>query len=117
LMERMKRRMERKKARPHDLVFGNTKGKPDSELDMVVKRVAERAGLNCGNCVTEHGNKCAEGPYCMNFFLHKFRHTFATIICAMESTSARCRRGWDTGTSNRRWSTSKASGRRMPLTR
>jgi integrase len=78
LMERMKRRMERKKARPHDLVFGNTKGKPDSELDMVVKRVAERAGLNCGHCVTEHGNKCAEGPYCMNFFLHKFRHTFAT---------------------------------------
>ncbi len=78
LMERMKRRMERKKARPHDLVFGNTKGKPDSELDMVVKRVAERAGLNCGHCVTEHGNKCAEGPHCQNFFLHKFRHTFAT---------------------------------------
>jgi hypothetical protein len=25
-----------------------------------------------------HANKCAEGPYCMNFFLHKFRHTFAT---------------------------------------
>ena len=47
-------------------------------MDMVVKRVAERAGLNCGQCVTEHNNKCAEGPYCMNFFLHKFRHTFAT---------------------------------------
>ena len=45
---------------------------------MVVKRVAERAGLNCKQCVTEHNNKCAEGPYCMNFFLHKFRHTFAT---------------------------------------
>ena len=54
------------------------KGRPDSEMDMVVKRVAERARLNCGRCVTEHGNKCAEGPYCMNFFLHKFRHTFAT---------------------------------------
>lgn len=78
LMERMKRRMERKKARPHDLVFGNTKGRPDSELDMVVKRVAQRAGLNCGHCVTEHGNKCAKGPHCQNFFLHKFRHTFAT---------------------------------------
>jgi site-specific recombinase XerD len=78
LMERMKRRMERKKARPHDLVFGNTKGRPDSELDMVVKRVAQRAGLNCGHCVTEHGNKCVEGPHCQNFFLHKFRHTFAT---------------------------------------
>ena len=78
LMERLRKRKERKQARPHDLVFGNTKGRPDSEMDMVVKRVAERARLNCGQCVTEHGNKCAEGPYCMNFFLHKFRHTFAT---------------------------------------
>ena len=78
LMERLRKRKERKHARPHDLVFGNTKGRPDSEMDMVVKRVAERAGLNCGQCVTEHNNKCAEGPYCMNFFLHKFRHTFAT---------------------------------------
>ena len=78
LMQRLQRRKERKNARPHDLVFGNTKGNPDSEMDMVVKRLAERAGLNCGHCITEHGNKCAEGPYCMNFFLHKFRHTFAT---------------------------------------
>jgi integrase len=78
LIERLRKRKERKSARPHDFVFGNTKGRPDSEMDMVVKRVAERAGLNCGQCVTEHGNKCAEGPYCMNFFLHKFRHTFAT---------------------------------------
>jgi integrase/recombinase XerD len=78
LMQRLQKRKERKNARPHDLVFGNTKGNPDSEMDMVVKRLAERAGLNCGHCVTEHGNKCAEGPYCMNFFLHKYRHTFAT---------------------------------------
>lgn len=78
LMERLRKRKERKQARPHDLVFGNTKGRPDSEMDMVVKRVAERASQNCGQCVTEHGNKCAEGPYCTNFFLHKFRHTFAT---------------------------------------
>jgi integrase/recombinase XerD len=74
LKERLRKRKERKQARPQDLVFGNTKGRPDNEMDMVVKRVAERAGLNCGRCVTEHGNKCAEGPYCMNFFLHKFRH-------------------------------------------
>ncbi|HKD60715.1 MAG TPA: site-specific integrase [Terracidiphilus sp.] len=78
LMERLKRRKERKKARPHDLIFGNRKGNPDSEMDMIVKRVAERAKLNCGRCETEHGNKCAEGPFCMNFFLHKFRHTYAT---------------------------------------
>jgi integrase/recombinase XerD len=78
LIERLRKRKERRQAKPHDLVFPNTKGRPDSEMDVVVKRVAERAGLNCGRCVTEHNNECAEGPYCMNFFLHKFRHTFAT---------------------------------------
>lgn len=42
-----------------------------------MKRVAESAGLNCGRCVTEHGNKCEEGSCYMNFFLQKFRRTFA----------------------------------------
>jgi integrase/recombinase XerD len=78
LIERLRKRKEARKATPNQLVFPNGRGKPDSEMDMVVKRVAERAGLNCQQCVTEHNNKCAEGPYCMNFFLHKFRHTFAT---------------------------------------
>ena len=44
----------------------------------MVKRVAHSAGLNCGQCTTEHGNRCSEGHYCMRFFLHKFRHTYAT---------------------------------------
>ena len=78
LIERLRKRKEARKATPNQLVFPNGRGKPDSEMDMVVKRVAERAGLNCNQCVTEHNNKCVEGPYCMNFFLHKFRHTFAT---------------------------------------
>ena len=63
---------------PAQLIFPNSKGNPDSENDMIVKRVAQRANLNCGQCVTKHRNKCAEGPYCHHFFLHKFRHTFAT---------------------------------------
>jgi integrase len=78
LIERLQKLKEKRKASPHHLVFPNGRGRPDSEMDMVVKRVAERAKLNCGRCVTEHGNKCSQGPYCMNFFLHKFRHTFAT---------------------------------------
>jgi integrase/recombinase XerD len=78
LVDRLKRRKEQRSANPNELVFPNGRGKPDSEMDMIVKRVAERARLNCKQCVTEHGNKCKEGPYCMNFFLHKFRHTFAT---------------------------------------
>ena len=43
-------------------MFPKSKSNPDSESDMIVKRVAERAELNCGQCVTKHGNKCAQGP-------------------------------------------------------
>jgi integrase len=78
LIERLQKLKDKRTASPHQLVFPNGRGRPDSEMDMVVKRVARRAKLNCGRCVTEHGNKCSQGPYCMNFFLHKFRHTFAT---------------------------------------
>lgn len=63
---------------PAQLIFPNSKGRPNGENDMIVKRVAERAKLNCGQCITRHGNRCSEGPYCEHFFLHKFRHTFAT---------------------------------------
>lgn len=69
---------ERRKAVPAQLVFPNSRGNPDTENDMIVKRVAERAKLNCGQCITKHGNRCSEGPHCQHYFLHKFRHTFAT---------------------------------------
>lgn len=78
LVERLRKLKSDRDAVPAQLVFPNGRGNPDSEMDMIVKRLAERAKLNCGLCVTEHGNKCAEGPYCTNYFLHKFRHTFAT---------------------------------------
>ena len=61
-----------------DLVFPNGKGKPNSMHIDIVKDVAYRAKLNCGQCVTKHGNRCSDGPHCQRFFLHKFRHTFAT---------------------------------------
>ena len=78
LIEHLQKLRQRRNGLPSQLVFPNSKGHPDSENDMIVKRVAERAKLNCGQCVTKHGNKCSEGPYCRHFFLHKFRHTFAT---------------------------------------
>ena len=52
-------------------------GKPDAHLLELCKDIAHRAKLNCGRCQTAHG-KCAEGPYCKKFYLHKWRHTFAT---------------------------------------
>src|SRR5207249_7713868 len=58
-----------------------------------LKRIARRAGLNCGHCVSKHGNKCCEGPHCSKWFLHKFRHTFATM--SLESgVSIRTLQGW-----------------------
>ncbi len=78
LIEQLQTLRERRNGLASQLVFPNSRGNPDSENDMIVKRVAERAQLNCGQCVTKHGNKCAQGPYCRHFFLHKFRHTFAT---------------------------------------
>jgi integrase/recombinase XerD len=78
LIDQLRRLKETRNALTAQLVFPNKRGNPNSENDTIVKRVAARAKLNCGQCVTKHGNKCAEGPYCQHFFLHKFRHTFAT---------------------------------------
>ena len=78
LIEQLRELKERRNAALSDVVFPNTKGKPDSLHIEIVKRVAHRAKLNCGQCVTKHGNRCAQGPYCQRFYLHKFRHTFAT---------------------------------------
>jgi hypothetical protein len=73
LVEQLQKLRERRNGLPSQLVFPNSKGNPDSENDMIVKRVAQRTKLNCGQCVTKHGNKCAQGPHCRHFFLHKFR--------------------------------------------
>jgi integrase len=62
----------------NDLVFPTSEGRPDKKLENKLKRIAWRAGLNCGHCTSKYGNKCSDGPYCGKWFLHKFRHTFAT---------------------------------------
>lgn len=41
------------------------------------KEIAHRADLNCGYCSTSRG-KCSRAACCENWFLHKWRHTFAT---------------------------------------
>jgi len=51
--------------------------KPDAHLLELCKEIAHRAELNCRRCRTRQG-KCADGPYCQKFYLHKWRHTFAT---------------------------------------
>lgn len=54
-------------------------GQPDAHLLEMCKRVALRAGLNCGSCETQKG-KCVTRPCCAGFTAHKWRHTYATKI-------------------------------------
>ena len=71
---------------PDDPLFSSTTGRPDGAMLEKLKAVAFRGKLNCGHCVTTHrledgtlrSNRCAEGPFCSRWFLHKFRHTYAT---------------------------------------
>ena len=60
------------------LVFATGNGRVVHNFLRQCKSVAWRAGLNCGLCDTGQGF-CAKGPYCHNWFLHKFRATFATM--------------------------------------
>jgi integrase len=93
---------ERKKASSSLLVFPSPphptkkecKGdRPENHMLEMCKEVALRAGLNCGHCEgvytvyvmrkgVNHADKrsycCATSPRCADWYLHKFRHTFAT---------------------------------------
>jgi integrase/recombinase XerD len=78
LIEAVKKYKGSRKLNADALVFPKESGRPDKRHEFKLKRIAFHAKMNCGQCVSKHGNKCSEGPYCSNFFLHKFRHTFAT---------------------------------------
>lgn len=51
--------------------------RPDAHHLELCKQIAWRAKLNCRHCSTPRG-RCAQGPYCERWTLHKWRHTFAT---------------------------------------
>jgi integrase/recombinase XerD len=80
----------RRKNAPHDRwIFINEEGRPDNHFLRKLKRIAKRAGLNCGQCHTvitegryEKRKKvdvsCKERPVCDHFYLHRFRKTCAT---------------------------------------
>jgi integrase len=61
------------------LVFPTRNGNSNNKMLQTLKRIARRAGLNCGQC-----SRCREGAgterqECERWFLHKFRATFATM--------------------------------------
>jgi len=79
-----------KDAGPDQPLFPSATGRPDGAMLEKLKAVAHRAKLNCGHCVVKHKlddgtikiNRCAEGPYCTRWFLHKFRHYSASRTIA-----------------------------------
>lgn len=82
----MLQRFRPKDASPDAPLFPSATGRPDGAMLEKLKAVAHRGKLNCGHCVVKHRledgtikiNRCADGPYCTRWFLHKFRHTYAT---------------------------------------
>jgi integrase len=80
------RKFRPKDATPDQPLFPSGTGRPDGAMLEKLKAVAYRAKLNCGHCSVTHRledgavkiNRCADGPYCTRWFLHKFRHTYAT---------------------------------------
>ena len=70
-------------------IFVNDEGRPDNHFLRKLKRIARRAGLNCGQCETfitegKYDRKkrvkvsCKDRPVCERFRLHRFRKTCAT---------------------------------------
>jgi integrase/recombinase XerD len=55
---------------------------PNGHLLRDLKNVALRGELNCGHCNSEHFGKlvtCKDHAVCEQFYLHKFRHSFACM--------------------------------------
>lgn len=75
---------EHRKKSASSLMFPNKHGKPDKHLLRIVKRVAFRAGLNCGECEKtqdgENPRSCLYSAVCSDFTLRRFRKTWATRL-------------------------------------
>lgn len=59
-------------------LFPNKDCKPDGHHLRTLKKLALRGGVNCGECVSRTGKSCKVAPVCEQWWLHKFRSTFAT---------------------------------------
>jgi integrase len=79
------RRMEMPDSR---WIFGDANGLPGNHFLLKLKRIAKRAGINCGQCRKTvsrwtRGKKvmvqvsCQKGPHCAHIYLHRFRKTTA----------------------------------------
>lgn len=62
------------------LIFPGKHGGPNGHALRIVKRLALRAGVNCGQCLNKKGKSCATHPVCRQILLHKMRKTFASTL-------------------------------------
>jgi integrase/recombinase XerD len=81
---------ERKKKAPHPRwIFVNEEGRPDNHFLRKFKRIALRAGLNCGHCTAPWAGgryhtkrtdevSCKTHPVCQHHYLHRLRKTCAS---------------------------------------
>lgn len=81
----MSRLIEERSRSTNRLIFPSTGGNPDGHQLRKVKILHQKAGLNCGRCLTKSrkGYKvksCANHPVCRKAELHKFRKTYATML-------------------------------------
>jgi integrase len=71
---------ERRNRQPKSrLIFPHSNGTPNGHFLRILKNVAFRVGMNCGECFNKAGKCCATSPTCSRFVLHRFRKTFATM--------------------------------------
>jgi integrase len=77
LIELLKRQQATRATIPQ-WVFPNKSGGVERKFLRLCKTIAWRTKLNCGNC--DNGKHlCLDKPCCDNWYLHKFRSTFATM--------------------------------------
>lgn len=77
---------KRRQHHPEDfLIFPNEDRKPEGHFLRVLKKLALRAGLNCGHCMRTQAGKlvsCKKNAVCEKWILHSFRKTGACRLHA-----------------------------------
>jgi len=79
LKKRRKRHPKSYLVFPTTAQIGRAGGKADGHMLEKLKRLAYRAGLNCGRCAGKFEGRsasCESAPICRLFGLHKFRSTY-----------------------------------------
>jgi integrase/recombinase XerD len=80
LVERLRKRRERYP--DTRLIFPGPNGEPDGHFLRVIKRLALKAGVNCGECTNRKAKSCKTHPVCERAILHRFRKSFASAHAA-----------------------------------